>query len=397
MNLFDVNTRLVKPTYESPVTDLIIELEKLRTRILGGTTNPYVFFQMKEIFHTLESIGSARIEGNNTTITDYLETKYDGGGKNNTERKEGVKEIANIESAISFIESYIKDSKIDRPFLSELHKLVVSDLNYLPGGEGDKTPGLFRLGNVAIKKSKHKPIDFLRIDEFMDELFDFINKDDLPKYDLLKIAIVHHRFLWIHPFTNGNGRTARLITYAMLVKYGFNVNAGRILNPTAVFCNSRGDYYDNLAKADTQTDDGILDWCQYVLNGLKIEIEKVDKLADYTYLKTQILIPAVEYAVKNSSIREIEGKIIKVVIEKQEIMANDLKGLFYNKSNPEISRQIKMLTDKNMLEPIEIKARKYRLRVLNKHLLPAVFHMLDENGFLPEKNESKQIKELLAP
>ncbi len=235
MNLFDVNTRLVKPTYESPVTDLIIELEKLRTRILGGTTNPYVFFQMKEIFHTLESIGSARIEGNNTTITDYLETKYDGSGKNNTERKEGVKEIANIESAISFIESYIKDSKIDRPFLSELHKLVVSDLNYLSGGEGDKTPGLFRLGNVAIKKSKHKPIDFLRIDEFMDELFDFINKDDLPKYDLLKIAIVHHRFLWIHPFTNGNGRTARLITYAMLVKYGFNVNAGRILNPTAVF------------------------------------------------------------------------------------------------------------------------------------------------------------------
>ncbi len=109
------------------------------------------------------------------------------------------------------------------------------------------------------------------------------------------------------------------------------------------------------------------------------------------------MIPAVEYAVKNSSIREIEGKIIKVVIEKQEIMANDLKGLFYNKSNPEISRQIKMLTDKNMLEPIEIKARKYRLRVLNKHLLPAVFHMLDENGFLPEKNETKQIKELLAP
>lgn len=168
MELFDVNTRLVTPTYESPVMDLIIELEKLRTRILGGTTNPHVFFQMKEIFHTLESIGSARIEGNNTTISDYLETKYD--GKNNIaiQPREGVKEIANIEHAINFIESFVKDSKIDKAFVCDLHKLVVSNLNYL-NGEGDKTPGSFRLENVEIKQSQHKPIDYIRIDEFMEE------------------------------------------------------------------------------------------------------------------------------------------------------------------------------------------------------------------------------------
>jgi len=395
MNLFE-STTLVKPSYDSPVTDLIIELEKLRTRMLGGTTNVYVFFQMKEIFHILESIGSARIEGNNTTISDYLESKYDGSDKPKNEFKEGVKEIANIEHALTFIESNVQNSNINRAFVCELHKLVVTELSYIDG-EGDKTPGRFRASNVEIKKSNHKPIDFLLIDEYMEELFEFINKDDPSKYDLLKIAIVHHRFLWIHPFKNGNGRTARLITYAMLVKYKFNVNVGRILNPTAVFCNSRGDYYDNLAAADTQTEEGILKWCEYVLNGLKIEIDKVDKLADYNYLKKQILIPAIEYAVSNGDVREIEGKILKVVIEKQEIMANDLKSLFHNKSNPEISRQIKMLTEKNMLEPIGIKARKYRLRVLNKKLLHAVIHMLDENDFLPEREGSKQIKELLTP
>jgi len=356
MELFDVNTKLVEPPFKSPVMDLIIQLETLRTRKFGGTTNPFVFFQMKEIFHTLESIGSARIEGNNTTISDYLETKYDGGNSTLTEPKEGVKEIANIEQAINFIESYIKDSKIDKTFICELHKLVVSNLSYL--NEGDKTPGLFRVENVAINKSKHRPIDYIRIDEFMEELFEFINKEEPPKYDLLKIAIVHHRFLWIHPFKNGNGRTARLITYAMLVKYGFNVNAGRILNPTAIFCNSRGDYYDNLAQADTQTDAGILKWCEYVLRGLKIEIEKVDKLADYAYLKTQILIPSIDYAITKGAIREMEGRILKVVIDKQEIMAADLRHLFYNKQHTEISRQIKNLIDKNMLEPIEKKSKK---------------------------------------
>lgn len=85
--------------------------------------------------------------------------------------------------------------------------------------------------------------EYLLIDEYMYKLFDFINNEDGAKYDLLKIATAHHRFVWIHPFTNGNGRTVRLFTYAMLVKLGFNVSAGRILNPTDIFCNNRKDYY----------------------------------------------------------------------------------------------------------------------------------------------------------
>ena len=102
----------------------------------------------------------------------------------------------------------------------------------------------------------------------MDELFDFINNQDNPKYDLLKAAIAHHRFVWIHPFRNGNGRTVRLFTYAMLVKLGFNVDVGRILNPTAIFCNNRDNYYHNLSVADNGTDADILSWCEYVLKGL---------------------------------------------------------------------------------------------------------------------------------
>jgi len=382
-------TKLVKPSYDSPVTDLIIDLEKLRTKIMSGTTNYFVFFQIKNIFHTLESIGSARIEGNNTTISDYLQTKLE--NREDIEEREGIKEIDNIEEAINFIESTVMDSKIDKPFISELHKIVVSNLDYI-GGEGDKNPGSFRHNNVEIKKSDLKPIDWVLVDEYMDELIHFINKNDLPKYDLLKIAIVHHRFLWIHPFRNGNGRTARLITYAMLVKYGFNVNSVRILNPTAIFCNTRGDYYNNLARADKHTDEGLLAWVEYVLRGLRIEIEKVDALADYNYLKKQILLPAIDYAYEKEKIKEIEVKILKVAIEKQILVANDLRPIFHNKRDSEISRQIKFLTDKGMLEPIETKARKYRLKFYNNYLLGAIIHLLGENGFLPDREDLLKIK-----
>lgn len=49
------------------------ELKHLRRLQLSGTTAPAVFMQIKQIFHFLESLGSARIEGNPTTLADYIE------------------------------------------------------------------------------------------------------------------------------------------------------------------------------------------------------------------------------------------------------------------------------------------------------------------------------------
>jgi len=53
---------LVEPNFKSNLTDLIIELDYLRKKPLGGSTPVKIFFQLKHLFHTLESIGSARIE-----------------------------------------------------------------------------------------------------------------------------------------------------------------------------------------------------------------------------------------------------------------------------------------------------------------------------------------------
>ncbi|MFH7451074.1 Fic family protein, partial [Pseudomonas syringae pv. tagetis] len=74
-------------------------------------------------------------------------------------------------------------------------------------------------------------------------------------------------------------------TYALLIKYGFNVSTGGcVLNPTAVFCIDRERYYAMLAKADNGTKEGLEEWCTYVLQGIRDEAENVDRLTDYAYL-----------------------------------------------------------------------------------------------------------------
>jgi len=374
--------KLVEPAFNSSLTDLVIELDYLRKKSLGGSTHPKVFFQLKHIFHTLESIGSARIEGNNTTIAEYIETKL-------IETKivpQGIREIQNIEKAMAFIEENVEDYPINRFFVSEMHKTIVDDLLTPPNGEGDHTPGEYRKVNLKIQKSSHQPPDFLKVEEYMTELFDFIAKEDSPKYDLIKAAIAHHRFVWIHPFGNGNGRTVRLFTYAMLVKTGFNVNVGRIINPTAVFCSNRNDYYSNLSEADKGTEAGLLIWVEYVLKGLKEEIEKIDKLSDYNFLRKEILLPAIAHSLERKYITDTEAKILKKVVEKQVVQAGDLKAFFVGKVDAEVSRQIRRLVDKKMLIPEKEGTRKYVIRFDNNYLLRGIIQTLGEKGFLPVRD-----------
>ncbi len=207
--------QLVVPDFRSSLTDLIIELDYLRKKQLSGSTIPPIFFQLKQIFHTLESIGSARIEGNNTTILEYIESKLAEAPPQNQD----IREITNMEKELSFIDENVKDVLFSRAFVSELHKKVVEGLLPPPKGEGDYTPGLYRTKSVSINRSVHKPPEPVHIECYMDEMFAFIHRKDEPKYDLLKVAIAHHRFLWIHLLLMVMaGQSASLLMQCLLKK-----------------------------------------------------------------------------------------------------------------------------------------------------------------------------------
>ena len=119
-NIKPVNLRLVDPPFGLRLVTLILELDYLRKKPLGGTTRPLIFFQLKNIFHLLGSIGSARIEGNQTTLAEYIERKIEG----SKTRDEKFFFFFFNEEALNFIEENINDWKIDHIFLSQIHKII---------------------------------------------------------------------------------------------------------------------------------------------------------------------------------------------------------------------------------------------------------------------------------
>jgi Fic family protein len=369
--------KLLNPSFDSPLVDVLSDLEHLRRLKLEGSTPAPVFFQLKSIFHTLESLGSARIEGNHTTLADYIESKAEG----REQASDQLREIANIEKAMSYIELAMSPGQpLTEHLIRELHALTVSDLER----EGDKTPGAYRESSVRISQSEHLPPDSVQVPSYMQELVEFINHEDPPKYDLMKVAIAHHRFGWIHPFGNGNGRAVRLLTYALLIKYGFNVSAGgRVLNPTAVFCNDRERYYSMLALADKGTDEGLEVWCIYVLQGVREELQKVDRLTDFDYLKQCILNPAINFARQREWITATEEAVLVLASKLGIVKSADLTPALPNMTSGQRTYLIKKLVSQGMLLPINEGARQYTIGFSNNYLIRGVVRALTEQGFIP--------------
>lgn len=380
----DIPLKLYDPKWGGQLANAVIELEKLRVKKLGGPVPPYIFFQIKDIFQILESLGSARIEGNHTTLAEFVEKIIE--NPNRQTKIEKDREIFNIERAIDFIEKNVSSkTKISRAFISEIHKILVDGLTPPPSGEGSKYPGEMRPKNVVITKSNHIPPEAIKVSDYFNELIAFINQPIESQYHLLAIAISHHRMAWIHPFDNGNGRLVRMFTYALLIKQGFQVKSGRILNPTAVFCMDRDKYYDMLALADSGEEEKTLEWCLYVLEGLRTEIEKIDKLLNISYITNNILLPMLSFALENQYITKREYEILSALVKskKMTIKSSDLIKMIGKESPVQRSRILRRLKEKNMLITLEDKGRVYTIGFANNYLLRGMIHILEKNDFIP--------------
>ena len=96
-----------EPNYNSKLTDIIIQLEHLRGRSVSSSTSQQVFVQLKNLFHIIEALSSAHIEGNHTTLAGFVEKRAKGQSED-----ESMKEIINLMHALDFIDEHIASTQL---------------------------------------------------------------------------------------------------------------------------------------------------------------------------------------------------------------------------------------------------------------------------------------------
>ncbi len=119
--------------------------------------------------------------------------------------------------------------------LLELHGLIMADI---PGMDA----GSFRNKEVQIKNSKHTPPSFLTVDTHVDEMFQWMNRNSHKHPPLIMATVLHHWLTWIHPFSDGNGRTGRMFLDFFLLQKGYPEIIVKITD--------RDNYYNALISAD---------------------------------------------------------------------------------------------------------------------------------------------------
>src|SRR5262249_23742944 len=118
--------------------------------------------------------------------------------------------------------------------------------------------GAFRLQPIAITESKHTPPEWPEVPAHIDDMCDYIN-DNWETHSAIHLsAYGMWRLNWIHPFTDGNGRTSRIISYLVLCsKLGYRLPGTKTISER--IAENKGPYYDALDAADAAWREGRVD------------------------------------------------------------------------------------------------------------------------------------------
>ena len=158
-------------------------------------------------------------------------------------RKESFNVVQQYRAIEQMVESFLDP---ERPFklrpshLLHLHRAALDGIS--------SYAGTWRPAGIAIGKSEHEPPHASRVAELIEELCDYIN-DHWAKSPMHLAAYAMWRLNWIHPFTDGNGRTSRAVSYLVLCIRLKALLPGKLTIPEQIEQDSTP-YYKALEEAD---------------------------------------------------------------------------------------------------------------------------------------------------
>ena len=272
-----------EPKYEI-TADIAKHLMKIEANKEAVSTLPVtvsVLNSLRESARLLSTHYSTQIEGNRLT-QEQVALVFQGSAFPNRKRDEI--EVKNYFKALDYLDVLLekKVSRINEMDIRRLHGLVMS-------GKKKATP--YRDGQNVIKDSKTGGIVYLPpeakdVPHLMSELFDWVNaeiKEGLLPCPLIS-GIAHYQFATIHPYFDGNGRTARLLTNLVLHKTGYGLKG--IFSLEEYYAKNLPSYYRALEIGEShnyyegRAERDITSWIQFFCEGMAHAFSTIRKKAD---------------------------------------------------------------------------------------------------------------------
>lgn len=251
---------------------------------------------MREELRLEWTYNSNSIEGNTLTLAETRVVLEDGitiGGKTLREHFE----VINHHEAIGFIETTAKQFEtFSVKTISDVHFYVLKLIN-------TDYAGRFRNVGVRIAGANFTPPNALKVPGLIDEFIFQFSESEKNMHPIVAATWFHHRFVWIHPFADGNGRTVRLLFNLYLMTKGYP--------PAIILKADRNRYYASLNEANKGNYDKLLLlMCQAMERTLDIYLSNLENYAD-EYKPTSDIAeePEVPYGQEYLSLLARRGEI----------------------------------------------------------------------------------------
>ncbi|GGD03230.1 Fic family protein [Hyunsoonleella pacifica] len=252
--------------------------------------------KIKEALSIEWTYNSNSIEGNTLSLRETQMVLQEGVTIKGKSLREHF-EAKNHETAINYLYTLVsKGYKLNEKDILALHALVLRSIE-------DDFAGRLRNAGVRISGANFIPPNARKVSQLLDDLVHFVTKNPLGLNVIELATVFHHKFVWIHPFFDGNGRTVRLSMNLILMAHGFP--------PAIILKNDRKKYYDalNLANKGNYAKLMLL-MCQSLERTLNIYLSALpDNTEDYKIISDIVEEPDVHYGQEYISLLARQGKI----------------------------------------------------------------------------------------
>mgnify|MGYP000123786003 CR=1 FL=1 len=323
-------------TITSSLIKHLVEIERHKEAIDVLPVTAPLIASLRETARLLSTHYSTQIEGNMLTQSEVqLIVEGKKGGFPDRERDE--REVKNYFKALEYVEEVIrKEKNISEKLIKTIHSLVLV-------GTKQSTP--YREGQNVIKDGAsggivYMPPEAVDVAPLMKNLVAWIDASIKEKKLVAPIiaGLAHYQFATIHPYYDGNGRTARLLTTYILHKTGYGMKG--IYSLEEYYAKNLQGYYNalNIGKSHNyylgRAEADITPFLEYFIGGMGISFKSVREKAEQLNKKQPLNILSEQH----QSLRElkpIQKQVLSLFIKQKKVTTDDIAehlGLKYRSS-----------------------------------------------------------------
>jgi len=283
----------------------------------------------------LEAHHTTHIEGTQLTL-EQSEQLLKGQTPANT-NPDDARELVNYRDAFNLVADYLdNDSPVTEALIREIHKRLVKGVRGNSAAPGEYRKIQNYVVNSKTGETVYTPPPVYEIQRMMQELVDYINRTR-DVHPVFVSGIAQFQLVHIHPFLDGNGRSARLLSTLCLYRKGYDFK--RLFTISEYYDRNRSDYYKAIQSVRENNTD-MTGWLEYFTHALSEQMQEI-KTKGEVVIRTDVLG-------KRHNLSERQQKAVQYVLQNGELTIKEFEELCGDVNRRTLQRELKDLVEKSI-------------------------------------------------